>query len=272
MRKYIKVVCLVIVAAVLSLSQSNAQGVPAQMKPARLVNDYVGILTPDQNRQIESELVSFSNQTSTQIVVAIVPDLGGMDISTFAIDLGHKWGVGQADKDNGIVIVVKPKMSRNDRGQAFISVGYGLEGAVPDATAKMIIENDMIPYFAKGQIYEGIYHSINTLRSLVAGEYTSDEYKEKESRGNYSGLWITGAILLMILLGGLTGKNKSVDMSSGGSVNSSSLLAMLLLFGVGRGSGGGGFGGGGFGGSSGGGGFGGFGGGDFGGGGAGGSW
>ena len=72
--------------------------------------------------------------TSTQVYVVIVNDLAGYDISDFAVRIGEKWGVGQKGSDNGIVIAIKPKIG-NERGQAYIAIGYGLEDVIPDATA-----------------------------------------------------------------------------------------------------------------------------------------
>ena len=89
----------------------------------------------------------------------------GYDINDYAARLGEKWGVGQKGKDNGIVILIKPKSGR-EKGEVAISVGYGLEGVVPDITASRIIRNEIIPAF-QADNYLSLIHI-----SLTQGEDT----------------------------------------------------------------------------------------------------
>jgi uncharacterized protein len=140
-------------------------------------------------------------------------------------------------------------------------VGYGLEGAIPDLTAKRIVENELIPNFKNNDNYTGLDKATDVLISLASGEYNSDAYGKKNKKGFPAGVLIPIIFLIIFILirGSKGGRGGGMTMSSSG------FLLGALLGGGGRG----GFGGGG-GGSSGG--FGGFGGGGFGGGGAGGSW
>ena len=85
-------------------------------------------------------------------MVVVVNDLCGMDKAMYATDLGQAWGVGRKGKDNGIVILIKPTGGKGQR-RTFISVGYGLEGVIPDATAKLVVENEMIPNFKNRQFF-----------------------------------------------------------------------------------------------------------------------
>ena len=110
--------------------QSFAQ-IPERPNPPRLVNDFAGILSESENSELENSLVQFARETSTQIVVVTVSDLDGFEPGDFAFRLGENWGVGQKDKDNGIVILLKPKVG-NSKGQIFIATVYGLEGEIPD--------------------------------------------------------------------------------------------------------------------------------------------
>ncbi len=77
------------------------------------------------------------------------PDFCGEEPFEFAVGVGEKWGVGDAEFDNGIVLALSPKTS-DRKGQVFIAVGYGLEGAIPDVTANRIIDMEMIPEFKVG--------------------------------------------------------------------------------------------------------------------------
>lgn len=250
---------------------TNAQDIPARPDPPRLVNDFAGVLTPDEIQGLERKLVMFNDSTSTQIVVVVVKSLNGFDKNEFARLIGEKWGVGQKGKNNGAVLVVKPKYA-NEKGEACIQTGYGLEGAIPDALAKRIVENEMIPNFVQGKYFTGIDAATTTMISLAKGEYTAEQYNKRiKKKSSPYGLLIPLIIIVVVflLMRGSHGSGTSVGKSL------PFWTAFWLLGSMGRGhsgswtdfsSGSGGFGGGG------GGGFGGFGGGSFGGGGAGGSW
>ena len=84
-----------------------AQDIPERPDPPKLVNDMANVFTDEQKQQLETELVQFNDQTSTQICIVTLPSLNGMEISDFSFKLGEKWGVGQKGKNNGIVIVFK---------------------------------------------------------------------------------------------------------------------------------------------------------------------
>lgn len=249
----------------LFIDASKAQSIPERPSPPRLVNDLAGILSQQQAMQLENKLVEFNNQTSNQITVVIVPSLDGFDKSDYAITLGHEWGVGQTGFDNGVVMLIKPRRG-NERGEAFIAVGYGLEPVITDAASRRIIENEMIPHFNEGNYYNGIDAGTQVLMGLAAQEFTSDEYAPQVSP-------LVGLIpiIFFILIIFLVSRASSRHKTMGKNVPFWATLFLLSSMGSGRGSfgnfsgGRGSFGGGG---SS----FGGFGGGGFGGGGAGGSW
>lgn len=240
-------------------SSASSDGLPDRPSPPKLVNnlsqEFPNFLISQEEDQLESKLEAFANQTSNQIVLVIVDDLGGLEAWDFATRLGHKWGVGQDKFDNGVVILIKPTGGAGQR-DAFIAVGYGLEGAIPDATANQIVDNELGPGLASGNIYDALNKTTDVLMSLAKGEYNSDAYAKKHKK---EGLPPAAIILLIIVIvfiimrSSRRGGGGGMTMGAGG-------------FFMGSGFGGGGFGGG----SSGG--FGGFGGGGFGGGGAGGKW
>lgn len=243
-----------------------AQDIPERPNPPRLVNDLANVLSDQEKQQLESELVQFNDQTSTQITIVTVPSLNGYEISDFAFRIGEKWGVGQKGKNNGIVIVFKPKTG-NEKGLVFVAVGYGLEGVIPDAVAnRNVVDYEMIPRFKQNDIYGGLSAGAHVLMSLASGEFTAADY-QKKSAGKESGGGEAFFIIVMIIivLVSLFKGGRGGHYNSGGSLPF--WLAMGLLSGN---RGGGSFGG--FSGGGGSGGFGGFGGGSFGGGGAGGSW
>lgn len=239
-----------------------AQDFPA--KPNQLVNDYTGTLSETQRQQLERKLVSFDDSTSTQIAIAIVKSVGDYDINEYTLELGRKWGVGQAKKNNGIMIVV----ALGDR-KISIQTGYGLEGVLPDIYAKRIIENDIKPYFKSGDYFQGLDSGTDAIIKYTKGEYKNDNPKAKKTGGGASSIGIIIIIVIVIIVilrrGGGGGGGQVI-----GSRGVADALFWSMLLGSGRSSGSrGGWGGGS---SGGGGGFGGFGGGSFGGGGSSGSW
>lgn len=261
---------LIIIVALLFGLTAFAQDIPSRPSPERLVNDLAGVLTPEQANQLERELADFANRTSTQIAVVTVPSLNGYDKSDFAFRLGQSWGVGQKEKNNGIVVLFKPKTA-DSRGEIFVAVGYGLEGVIPDATANRdIIQAEMIPRFKNGDIYGGLYAGIKVLMGLASKEFTPQEYHDKVSNdGDGAVFGIIVFVGLMIFILSLTRRRRGYY--TGGS-NLPFWLLMGTMMGSGNRHGSWGNFSGGSGGFGGGGGFGGFGGGSFGGGGAGGSW
>ena len=235
-------------------------------KPSRYpfyVHDKVGALSADQVATLEATLQQFNDSTSNQFVVVIVGDLCGLTASEYGTNLGEKWGVGQAKKDNGLVIVVKTTKEDGGRKVA-IEVGRGLEPVITDGTAKLIEKNEMIPAFKAGDVYQGIVNALNVLMPLAKKEFNQADYVKQQSGG---GAFIFLIVLVILFVVGF----KFFNARSYAQTNHTSLWTALMLtsfMNSGRGgwsdfSGGrGGFGGGG------GGGFGGFGGGGFGGGGA----
>lgn len=145
-------------------------------KESRLVYDYCGLLDGSKTAEMEARLVAFNDSTSNQIVVMITPAFGGSDISSFAFDVGNKWGIGQGEFANGVIIVVKPKDDTD--GQVEIAVGTGLEGALPDIFCKRIIEDEMIPLFREGDYAGGISAALDIILPVCAGEYSYAQYKE----------------------------------------------------------------------------------------------
>ena len=238
-------------------------------KPDRLVNDYTQTLSADQVSQLEQKLVAFDDSTSTQIAVVIIKSLEGYDVADYTQRLAESWGVGGAKNNNGVVLLV----SLGDR-KVTIQTGYGVEGAIPDAIARRIIENEITPNFKSGDYFAGISQGTDAIISYTKGEYKNDVPKKRKKSGGGMVPFIV-IFIIIILLAIKRGGGGGGSQVIGGRGSASPFWWLLLGSQLGRGSGGGfgGFsgGGGGFGGG-GGGGFGGFGGGSFGGGGASGSW
>jgi len=236
--------------------------IPDRPNPPRLVNDFANVMTAEQVDALERKLVAYDDSTSNQIAVVTIQTTNDYAIDDVALGILRKWGVGNKEKDNGIVILA----AIADR-KIWIATGYGMEGVVPDITAQTIIDHDILPNFRTGDYYRGFDEAANSIFKAAAGEYKAPEGYGQRGRG--SGISIGKIVLAIIILFFI------LNMFGGGGRGGGFMSRRGY-----RGFGGpvilpGGFGGGGWGSSGGGfggGGFGGFGGGGGGGGGAGGSW
>ena len=227
------------------------QELPSAPSPFTLYNnlskempDFLNTMEADQ---LEQSLRAFDDSTGNQIVVLVIDDLLGYTPEEYATGIGVSWGVGQKDKDNGVVFLIKPSGGQGER-ETFISIGEGLEGAIPDAVTWTIINSEVIPSFKEDDFSGGVNNGVTVLMKLASGEYNAEEYAENAGGGN-GGLWFAGIFLIFWLFAFFLSRKNGGGTGGtfyGGGFSSSS---------------GGGFSGGGS-----------FGGGSFGGGGAGGSW
>lgn len=224
--------------------------------------DYINLLNPSQKNALESKLIRYADSTSTQIVVAIIGSTNGEDISLLGAQWGQKWGIGQADEDNGILII----LAKDDR-MIDINTGYGIEYRISDLMSERIINRIMIPEFKAGSYYNGLDKGADAIFAALKGEFEEDrDFSEGETDNSH---FIFVIIIFVIIIIALGAKKNGRGGKNGGRRSGTSLLDIIILSNMGRtggfGGGGGSFGGGGgFGG--------GFGGGGFGGGGASGGW
>ena len=222
------------------------------------VYDYTNLLSDQQKVALSQKLVRYSDSTSTQIVITIIASTNGENINYLGANWGQKWGIGQEEKDNGILII----LAENDRKVA-ISTGYGVEGLLTDALSKRIIENIILPEFRAGDYYGGLNKGSDTIFQVLNGEFQEDRTFSNE--GFPFSSFLPFIIFLVILFILWSRKNNDNDGNGGRRRRGLSPWDMIILSNMGRSSNSsGGFGGGGFGG--------GFGGGGFGGGGASGGW
>ncbi len=183
-----------------------AQDIPNPMRPYRLVNDFANVFSNSEKQALENKLLMYNDTTSTQIYVVTVSDLGGYPVSDYAFKLGEKWGIGQSGKDNGLVILLKPKIG-NSRGQAFVATGYGLESYITDAFAGRIVRNYMIPYFQDDDYFGGVNAAVDVVIAKLSGEFDVDAVQHRGIPG-----WVIVLIMLIIFI--------VATSSSGGNKNS----------------------------------------------------
>ena len=247
--------------------------IPEKPKFQTSVYDYINLLSSNQKTNLEHKLVRYSDTTSTQIVIAIISSTEGENINYLAANWGEKWGIGDAEKDNGVLVL----LAKDDRKIA-IQNGKGVEYLLTDFQSKRIIERVIIPQFKKGNFYRGLDKGADYIFKTLNGEFKGT--RQKEPKGFDPS--IIFFVLIVVVLFIIISRGNKNNRGGGGkryrrrSV-AADIIETIILSNAGRGGGGsfgGGFGSGSSsGGSFGGGGFGGgFGGGSFGGGGASGGW
>lgn len=192
----IKYLALLLLSFLFTLQTAAKSGdvIPEKPNPPRLVNDFAGII-PDA-QAMEDTLERFARETSNQIVVVTVNDLGDYDKADFAQRLGQKWGVGNKKYNNGIIVLVKPKNSTN--GQAFIATGYGMEGPLPDALCTRIARNEMVPFFKDNDYSGGIWAALHKLMPIAKGEINEETYMNEDD--DVVGIFVFILIMFIIIL------------------------------------------------------------------------
>ena len=265
-----------LLAAALLFAPSLA---PAQVDVPRLtarVTDLTGTLPEGHRAALEQKLAAIEARKGSQVAVLMVPTVQPEAIEQYAIRVFDQWKLGRKNVDDGVLLVI----AKNDR-KLRIEVGRGLEGAIPDAIAKRIIDGDITPRFKQGDFYGGISDGIDRIGELIEGESLPAELRRSPRGSSSSGQDVNSdliffgffaALVLAAMLQPVVGRLGGAAIASGVSaliafVVSGVGLALLFAIGVfllglmgiyggsGWSSGGGSWSSGGGGGSSGGGGF-----------------
>jgi uncharacterized protein len=225
-----------------------AQAEPALPPLKSRVTDQAQVLSEAGRTTLEQQLTQYEQATGHQFAFVSIASLEGDALEGFSLRLAEQWRLGDQKRDDGLILLVV----KNER-KVRIEVGYGLEGAVPDALAARIIRHQIVPAFRGGQYDQGILTAFATLMKAAEGEAVSVGPKERERGGQpgmsrvvFWAIWMAIALLILIARGRGGGRH--------GAGSALYPLAGLGLGGLGRrgGFGGGGFGGGGFGGGGGG--------------------
>src|SRR6202451_3094511 len=139
------------------------------------VVDQAGVMSADSRSALETKLKDLEDKSSIQLVVATVKSLQGSDIETYANELFRAWKLGQAQKNNGVLLLVAP-----NEHKVRIEVGYGLEGTLTDALSSVIISTAIIPQFKSGDFSGGIARGVDGIISVLNGD-TADWQPQPQS-------------------------------------------------------------------------------------------
>jgi uncharacterized protein len=190
-----------------------AEVIPAA--PPDHFNDYASLVNRQVAARLENTLTEFERTTSNQILVVIYPHMeSDSSIEDYTVRVAQSWRVGQKGKKNGAVLFIFSQ----DR-KLYIQVGYGLEGALPDARCKQIIENEITPHFRAGDFSGGVAAGVDAMIAAARGEYTGSgrlvaDQNGSSSRGPGAGM-IFAAILVIIVISSLR-RRRTYGYSRGG--------------------------------------------------------
>ena len=233
-------VCLLLTVNSVALSPTNEF----------FVNDFASLLTLEDQYQMQELGESLYYQTTAQAVVVTVNDMGGSDIDSFALNLARDWGIGDKDKDNGVLLI----LALEER-KVKIEVGRGLEGALTDAKCGRILDTYGMEYFSEDDFSTGLYNVYNAIVNEVAIEILGEPLKEDYDKdlAEEDNLEIFGSIIGVIaVIIFITVFSKGRHGGGGGDMMTY-IVTRGIVNSIGRGGRGGGFGGhGGFGGGGGG--------------------
>jgi uncharacterized protein len=227
------------------------QEIPVPVLSSR-VTDQTGTLAPAQRSMLEARLKAFEDSTSNQVVVLMIPTLGSESLEDFSLRVAESNKIGLKDRNNGVLVLI----AKNDHRIRF-EVGYGLEGALPDALSGQIVRREMTPRFRQDDYFGGISAGIDAVILATKGEYKAEKRRASDSPAGWLPFVVVMVIILVVLRNAFRPRRRFF-----GGFGPTMWGGPFTGGGWGGGSGGGGFGGGGFSG----------GGGSFGGGGASGSW
>ncbi len=167
------------------------------------VNDYAGVLSPDTKAYIMEQSASLAQETGAQIVVLTVRSLDGEDPASYALNVGRQWGIGDGEKDNGLLLLLAP-----DDGEIRVEVGRGLEGALNDAKVGRMIDAYALESYKAGDFDAGTRELYSALLSETMVEYGLEalpgyeprDYWEDSREGNFAGALVVFFVMIAVVM------------------------------------------------------------------------
>ncbi len=173
------------------------------------VNDYANIIDENQEAQLNQVISDIEKNTTVEIAILTIPSLEGEVLEQYSLKVAETWGAGKKDKDNGLLILVAM-----EERQVRLEVGYGLEGAIPDITARRITDNVIVPEFQKQEYGKGLLDGITVIKGLLENDpdtishYTKPSLFSKGTYPYYAYVIAITIIIFLLLLGMLFRKAK----------------------------------------------------------------
>lgn len=224
------VLAIVLVLSIFSLVSK------ASAKVEKLVNnlstEFPDFLSKEEELRLETKLVEFNAKTSNQLCIVIVDSFAGLDENEFSTKLFNELGIGTKDKDNGILILIKPTEKEGGR-KVYISTGYGLEAAIPDIKAKEIIEKIIVPNFKAKKYYLALDEASSILMSLAATEYAEKlQVKGKDKSALFLLVFLIPVFFILFSEIFLSKTGERIDISKNGSrrLRSDNYISPIIPF------------------------------------------
>ncbi len=174
---------LLLLAVVLLAGGALAAGERIPPAPPRYFNDYAGVVSPPLADRLNAQLEQFERASSNQLVVAIYPKMeSDSSVEDYTVRVSQAWRAGQAGKKNGAVL-----FSFMQEHKLYLQVGYGLESVLPDATAKRIIEGEIVPRFRAHDVDGGMTAAVNAMIAATKGEYEGTGATQSEGQRSNAG-------------------------------------------------------------------------------------
>jgi uncharacterized protein len=195
---------LLLVASALHAPLALAYVSPGQ--PVGYVSDFARVLSAETVESLNASLAAFESETSNQIAVALIPNLGGDYIENYAVKLFEEWGIGTKSKDNGVLLL----LAVEDR-KLRIEVGYGLEGALPDSVAQTIIDREVVPKLKRGDYDSAVLAGVAGITKATVGEYTAEPstFSFPKNGEAFIEFFLVLPFILISWLGAILGRSKS---------------------------------------------------------------
>lgn len=233
---------LLVAAFLVGATPARAETFPP---PQGLVNDFAKMLSPDTRQRLEAELTALEKDTTAEVAVVTVDNLGGTTVEDYAVRLFEQWKIGKKGKDNGVLLLVA-KEERKIR----IEVGYGLEPIIPDGRAGRIIREEISPRFKEGDYDGGITAGITAIKGYItSGEPAPPPAPLEDNPAQLTfGDWFWLLLIVGVItvyFSGFMARSKSIWLGgiwgflAGGflGIVTGTLLGLLLFLAMGTGMG-----------------------------------
>lgn len=185
---------LILVGLFFVISVFAQPEIPDLNKTGNFANDFTGTISSSDLQNIEYSLRKFNHETSTQIVLLMIPTLDGYPLEMYSHDVAQKNKIGTKGNDNGLLFIIV-----KDDKKIRIETGYGLEGVLPDATCSSIIRNEVAPHFRQGDFTGGVVAGLNAIMAATKGEYTAKNNSQRDNGNNgFSWLWLLFLLIFFI--------------------------------------------------------------------------
>ncbi|WP_254427155.1 TPM domain-containing protein, partial [Rhodanobacter sp. C01] len=227
--RFLRLLLILTTALLLPAGLRAADAVP---RLARHVTDLTGTLTAAQVDQLDAQLVALEKAKGAQLVVLMVGTTAGQDIDSYSLAVAEANKVGRKGTDDGVLLLIV----KNDRNVR-IEVGYGLEGAIPDAASARIIREYLAPKFRTGDYFGGISDAVGALTQLINGEALPPPVQGASSEEHATGPGLQNSLMIgvfvALFLRSMLGRTSAWVRTPLGAVLTGGLLWLLVSMGAG---------------------------------------